>query len=104
MSREEAKEKASTVVDILLTVLGTQGLEIGYGELPRTYAKRVDETLEGPPMTKMVALLEKQEFGFGVGADEAAKLASYTAAVWDHVKDNTSPLRRAYLHYIRRTL
>ena len=55
-------------------------------------------------MAKIVALLEKQEFGFGVGAEEAVELAGYTTAIWKHLKQRTPLFRRAYLHYIRRTL
>ena len=104
LSEEELRTNTRKLMDFLHAMLADRGLQIGYGELPRTYAARVDTTLRGPSMREVWSLMEKQEFGFGVEADEAKELATYTSNVWKYMKRKTSPWRRAYLHLIRHTL
>ena len=73
------------------------------GELPMEYAARMEnESLLGKamPLTEIMTLIQKQEFGHGVSKTELATIAEYLDELWKDVYRNTGKAKRFWHRYL----
>lgn len=107
LNREVPEEDMGAVANginaQILDLFALAGHEPKEGELPREFAKRMDEEAQlitNAPLEAIMNILQKQEFGNGVDADELAVLAEYLDALWKEVYRTESGARRLWYRYI----
>lgn len=103
----EYRELSHEINETLFSVMDTVGYSPKSGELPSEYASRLDADfiyVTGTPFSKILGLIQKQEFGKETSAAELKTVAEYLDELLRDTYRSMSRPQRFWHRYVRRAI
>ena len=103
----DSRMTARLINDAILSLYSALGVPPETGELPSEYARRLSETystLSGHDLSYIIAVMEKEEFGYGLTYRELYNLSDYLSDISHAVYSGLNPFEKINFRYFKRVL
>lgn len=104
---EELTRTAGAISSEVLGMLSVAGYAAERGELPMEYAERIESDCPysgSASFTEIMELIQKQEFGEGVSAEELTRVGGYLDGLWRELYTSSSGAKRFWYRYVKRRI